>query len=378
MSRQKSTPSPRFRFTGAALLFLGLVFLVPALRDGNPQLYLLAAAVPCAVLLCVTLFARMFSLDRMLLSLSLFLCSAGIASLALSDPDSAFKQALCCGAGVAALLVGGVLIRSLAASSLASVSAAFLGFLLLAAKLLSPSLSLPLAEAAAALLLIAFCAAFSRTGPVSALLLGTAVLAVLLVRRDAVDAAVWGLTVLMLLFAADGRPLIVLSALAAELALFLGAFFLFPDLLSGGGALSLDALIAAGAVGADVLPEGLAASAPSLLPRLAGHYGLVFTGLVVLLYLPLTLRGTSVASVCRTRFHAMLAMGASLLIALRTLAAVLSCFGILDLPVLSVPLLTESLPDLCAGMFLVGLLCGVAGRNEADLAEDAHLAMLAD
>ena len=30
-----------------------------------------------------------------------------------------------------------------------------------------------------------------------------------------------------------------------------------------------------------------------------------------------------------------------------------------------------------AQLFLTGLLCGLSGRNDADLAEDAHLAMLA-
>ena len=34
-------------------------------------------------------------------------------------------------------------------------------------------------------------------------------------------------------------------------------------------------------------------------------------------------------------------------------------------------------PDLCARLFLTGLLCGISGRCDADLAEDAHLAMLA-
>ena len=93
--------------------------------------------------------------------------------------------------------------------------------------------------------------------------------------------------------------------------------------------------------------------------------------------LPLTLRGASVAVSARTRFHAVLAMGISLMLALRTLASMLSVFGLLPAAMPALPLLTASLPSLCAQMFLIGLLCGISGRNDADLAEDAHLAMLA-
>ena len=115
----------------------------------------------------------------------------------------------------------------------------------------------------------------------------------------------------------------------------------------------------------------------SLFPRLLGHYGLVFAGLTVLMYLPLILRGTTVASCARTRFHAILAMGICLLLSLYTLASVLSFFGFLPFGELEMPLLTTSLPSLCAHLFLAGILCGISGRNDSDLAEDAHLAMLA-
>ena len=70
-------------------------------------------------------------------------------------------------------------------------------------------------------------------------------------------------------------------------------------------------------------------------------------------------------------------MGITLLLALRALAGILAFFGFLPLTGPDIPLLTSSLPDLCAQMFLVGLLSGISGRNDADLAEDAHLAMLA-
>ena len=59
------------------------------------------------------------------------------------------------------------------------------------------------------------------------------------------------------------------------------------------------------------------------------------------------------------------------------LASVLSFFGFLPFGELEMPLMTTSLPSLCAHLFLAGILCGISGRNDSDLAEDAHLAMLA-
>lgn len=377
MSRQKS--SDRFRFSAASVLLAGLILLVPALRGGGfSSLYLLAAAVPCVMLLSETVFARMFSLDRMIMALVLWLLAAGIAALAPADPEAAMTQSMACGTALVALLIGGVLIRSLSPSWLTASCTAFLGLLLMAARLLPDAHSLPLTLPAHALLLIAFASLFARQGPVSALLLGAAALSFTLLIADVEASVIWGIVILLLLFSADGRLVVVLPALALVLVLFFGAYLLYSGSGLSGESAPLDELISAGWVGTDALPEAVAGlETDSLFPFLAGHYGLLFAGLTVLLFLPLSLRGSSVAVSARTRFHAVLAMGITLWLALYALAAILSFFGFLPFSGLSLPFLTRSLPDLCAQLFLAGLLCGISGRIDADLAEDAHLAMLA-
>lgn len=376
MNSRKS--SGRFRFVAASVLLSALVFLVPALQGGNPSLYLLAVLVPCVIFLCETVIARMFSLDRMIMALVLWLCAAGIAALAQSDPDAALAQSLRCGAALIALLIGGIMIRTLTPSLLTSSCTAFLGLLLLAGKLLSPSLGLPLTEAAMALLLLAFASLSARQSTVFALLLGLAALSLLLIEGNLADAVFWALIILLLAFAADGRLVLVIPSMAVVSLLFCITFRLFPVPDLSRNLSSLEALASAGAVGAETLPEGFTSlDSGSLFLILAGHYGLVFAGLTALLYLPFTLRGTALASAARSRFHAVLAMGTSLMLALRALAAILSAFGFIPLSGLRLPFLTDSLPDLCAQLFLAGMLCGISGRNDADLAEDAHLAMLA-
>ena len=379
MNRQKS--SPRFRFAGAALLLVLLMFLVPALREGDRRLYLLAALVPGCLLLCMTLLARVFSLDRFLLSLTLVLCGIGIAALALTDPDAVVAQSLRCAVGLGVLVLGSILARSLNGSLLTALISGFLGVLLLAAKLLASSLTLPLSGIGLALLLVSFAALLSSGRTLGALIPGIAGTALLVTGYGIVPALIWSLTFLMLLWAADGSLVTLLAGglLAGTLLLVVHWFGAssVPVPAAEQAAPALPGLVSAGWIGADQLPEGMTAGSVSLFSLLSAHYGLPFAGLTVLLFLPLFQRGAFIAGISRSRFHAVLAMGCSLLPALQVLAALLSVFGFLSLPECSFPLLTLSLPELCAGMLLPGMLCGISGRNAAELEDDAHLAMLA-
>ena len=380
MSRQKS--SPRFRFVGAAVLLVLLALLIPALREGDRRLYLLAAVVTGAMLLSMIIPARLFSLDRLLLSLALYLGAVGIISLAPSDPDAALMQLLRCSVGTVALFIGAIILRILTSSMLTAGISSFLGFLLLAGSLLVRDAALPFTEAALILLMIAFASLVSCHKGAASLfpcLIGTALL---LLQGMAVEALVLALTGLLLFWSADGRIIVTLAALAVFSALFIGAkqfgYLPVPEPAEEHSA-SVAALTAAELFGTEeaaAFPDP-ALSGASLLYALAGNYGLVVAGLTLLLYLPLVLRGASVAGSARTRFHAVLAMGCTLIFALRIPTGLLSAFGILPLPVKALPLLTDSLPDLAAQMLSLGLICGISSVNEADLAEDAHLAMLA-
>ena len=378
MNRQKS--SPRFRFVGAAALLVLLALLVPALRDGDQRLYFLAAGVTASMLLCMIIPARLFSLDRMILSLALYLGAVGIFSIAPADPDAALMQWLRCSVGAVALIIGAMLIRVLTVSMLTAGITSFLGLLLLAGGLLTRDAALPFTEAAVVLLMIAFASLLSAHGGIAALIPGLAGTALLLLQGQTVEAIVLALAVLLLLWSSDGRIVVVLAALAVFAALFFAARQLgYLPAFSPGEAhtASLSTLVTAGLFGTEGTVADASLPASSLLYGLAGRYGLVFTGLTLLLYLPLVLRGASVAGSARSRFHAVLAMGCTLLLAFRIPAGLLSAFGVLPLPISPLPLLTDSLPDLCAQMLALGLLCGISSVNEADLAEDAHLAMLA-
>ena len=372
MNRQKS--SPRFRFAGAALLLILLALVLPAVREGDSRLWMLAIVVPSALVLAVTLLARMFSLDRMVLTLSLSLCALGIAALAFSDPGGASAQALRCSAGLAVLTVGAVLVRSMRSCVLTSAVSAFLGLLLLAAGLFAPASGIPLTEAALALMLIAFSSLLTSQNPFAALLLGTAGTALLLARQEVIPALAWSLTFLLLLWAADGSLLFLLSGTALAALMVLGAVTVLKIPLTPAAepVAAESPLLASWTVGLPASDDSV-----PLFSRLTEVYGPIFSGFSAMLFLPLVLRGTSIAGSARIRFHAVLAMGCALLTVLYTLPALLTGFGVLHFRAAPLPLFASSLPELCSWMFLQGLICGISGQNDADLAEDVHLAMLA-
>lgn len=378
MNRQKS--SSRFRFVGAAALLVLLALLVPALRDGDQRLYFLAAGVTAAMLLCMIIPARLFSLDRMILSLALYMGAVGIFSIAPADPNAALMQWLRCSVGAVTLIIGAMLIRVLTVSMLTSGITSFLGLLLLAGGLLTRDVTLPFTEAGVILLMIAFSSLLSAHGGIAAMIPGLAGSALLLLQGQTVEAIVLALAIFLLLWSSDGRIIVALAALVVFAAVFFAAGqlgYLPPFSPGETHTASLSTLVSAGLFGTEGTAADASLPASSLLYGLAGRYGLVFTGLTLLLYLPLVLRGASVAGSARSRFHAVLAMGCTLLFAFRIPAGLLSAFGVLPLPISPLPLLTDSLPDLCAQMLTLGLLCGISSVNEADLAEDAHLAMLA-
>lgn len=381
MSRGKS--SPRFRFVGASALLVLLALLVPALKEGDQRLYLLAAGVAGAMLLCMIIPARLFSLDRLILSVALYLGAVGIMSLAPADPDAALIQLLRCSAGVVALIIGAMIIRIIITPSMLTAGiSSFLGLLLLASGLLVRDIPFSLTEAALVLLMISFASLLACHGGTAALFPSVIGTVLLLLQGITVEAGILALTVLLLLWSADGKIVLVLAVLAVFVGLFFGAAqlgYLPAPGFTETHDQSLSVLVSPGLFaidGAAALSDS-ALPASSLLYALSENYGLVFTGLTLLLYLPLMLRGTSVASLARTRFHAVLALGCTLIFSLRVPAGLLPAFSVLPLPVNTLPLLTDSLPDLAAQMLTLGLLCGISAVNDADLAEDAHLAMLA-
>ena len=367
----------RARVCAVLLVFFAAVFLLPAARTGDTRLYTLAAAVPCVILLLLLLPSGLIALDRPLLAASLPLCAFGIMAPAAVFPDEAVAQGLRCLPALMFLLGGCVLVRSFRPSLPSAAVSAACALGVLSAPLLFPSSFLSLAESAGVLLLIAVASFLSLRLRLPALFLSLTGLALMLIRQETGVAAVWGAACVLIFWAASDSMLWFLLSLVLCGGLFAGSFIFSPV----AAAAAPDSLLQSLSSMPLILPEfpGETASAPadSLFILLGRHFGLVFLLCALLLLCMLLVRAASLALHTRKSFHASLSLGALLLIGLKGLFFMLSLAGLLPFSQGSFPFITSSLPELCTEFFLLGILSGVSARNEADLAEDARLSMLA-
>lgn len=374
----KKRSSFRFRVSALILVFFSFCFLLPASRNGNEKLYLLAAAVPGVMLFILLLPAGFFRLDRPSVSAALSLCGFGLLAVVQISPDAAVSQGFRCIAAVFFLAAGTVLVRSFRPSVPGAALPAVCGLGMLSCSLWFPALSFSLAEGGLALLLFGMAAFLSLRLRLPALFAALGGTALLFLNHDPCTAFVWGLSCVLVFWAAAGSPVwsgILLGGMGGMFGLFLG---FSPLSAEPSDPTALSRIASMPLIMPESLPESSGElSGDSLFLLLGEQYGLVFLLCAVLLLILLLIRGASVAQHTRKPFHASLALGIILLFGLRALVCLASAAGLVPFAPGCFPFMTSSLPDLFAQFFLLGLLSGVSARNEADLDEDARLAMLA-
>ena len=82
------------RLSGVVMLFYASAFLLLALRDNAWQGYALAVGVPAMIWLGTNLLPHFFPADRLLLTLTNFLCALGILVLYRTQPELAYAQVI--------------------------------------------------------------------------------------------------------------------------------------------------------------------------------------------------------------------------------------------------------------------------------------------
>ena len=372
--------SGRFRLAAMLLIFFACAFLLLASRTGDGRLYLLAAAVPAVMLILLLFPGGTLFLDRPSLSAALILCGFSILAPAAVLPDEALSQGMRCIAALFFLVAGIVLVRAFRPSFPASLLVAFIALGMLSVPLWLPSLSFSLAEGGTALLLFAVAAFLSLHLCLPALVSSLAGLVLLLLQHDPAAASAWCVASVLVFWAVSGSALWSGISLVASGGMFAACLLFAPHLIPFSAFSSesplLPRLAAMQIIPPDTFPESAEAS-DSLFFLLGDHYGLLFLLFALLLFVLFLLRGTSLALHTRKSFHAAVALGVVLLFGLRALLFLASVMNWLPAYTVDFPMMTASFSSLGAQFFLIGLLSGISARNEADLEEDARLAMLA-
>ena len=103
MARNKKDPGRRL--SSAVMLFYFCAFLLIACKDFAWQGFALALAVPAMIWVGTNFLPKLFPSDRLLLSLTNFLCALGVLVLYSTEPDYAYHQAMYYGVGILAMIV---------------------------------------------------------------------------------------------------------------------------------------------------------------------------------------------------------------------------------------------------------------------------------
>ncbi len=408
MSKKKRTPGRRL--AAAVMLFYFLAFLLLASRKNDTLGYLLSAAVPVMIFIGTYVLPHLFPTDRLLMSLTNFLCALGVLLLYDTNPAYAQQQAVSYGVGLAAMIFCIYLVRILriwrrAVWILIPASLALLALPLLLGREINGAknwiflgpVSFQPSEAVKISLVLVLASFLSRRRMLPWLLFAAGCLGMLMLQRDLGTALLYFGTCLLLYWAATGNAFFSLLGLGGGCAAAWFGYQQFAhvrrrvavwmnpwadpenagyQLLQGFNAISSGGLWGVG------LGLGSPASIPVyesdfIFAVLCEQFGVIFGACVLLMYAALILRGASIAGAARRSFHGLLAMGATVMLGLQTFVIIGGVLNLIPLTGVTLPFISYGGSSLISSMCLVGLIQGVESLNEDDLNEDAHLAMLA-
>ncbi len=402
--------------TGLSMGFVFCGFLLLMLQKPTPTTAIMMIAVPLGLMAVNSVLPRLFPMDRPLLGLINFLCALGILVQYRYSVNRGITQCFNYCAGLVAMIVCALAVRSIKNWKLlmlpmfgASCALLALPFILRGANaglgatawVSIGSFGMQPSEIVKILYLFILAHLLSRRRVFWALCATGVMLAFLVAQRDLGTAAIYGGTALVMLYAATGSLLLIGGILGAGVGavsvlymLFRNSFFLTVqnrinnwldpfatyDQL-GGGYQIVQALIAManggwwgtglGLGNANVIPEF---STDFIFSAVMNEFGLVFSVLILGIFALIVLRSADIALRSASAFHALLALGCAGLLAVQTFIIIGGITKFIPMTGVTVPFLSYGGTSLVSCMAVMGVVQGVANRNERMLREDRRLA----
>ena len=406
LKRARLEPGRAMLLAVMAFFFLG--FFLLAMKDGKWESFALSLIVPAIIFVGTAGISRLFPSDRLLLSLTNFLCALGVLVLYRLSPQRGLAQALNYGVGVGCMILCTFLVRYIAhwkwltglmmLGSMGLLSLPLLignetngakNWISIAGYSMQPSEIVKLA------LLLCVAYLLSQRKTVWTVLFSGACLMLLMLQKDLGTALLYFCVVFVMLYAATGSlPLVIAGVIGGAGAAWAGytlfahvkrrvAIWLNPWAdMSGAGYQIVQSLIAI--VNGSFWGVGLGLGNASVIPEyyndfifsvILHEFGMVFGLIVLCMYLFIIIRGVMIAQRSRTVFHSLLAIGCSALIALQTFVIIGGNIKLIPLTGVTLPFISYGGTSMVASLCVIGLLQGVASRNAAGVTADRELAM---
>ena len=395
--------------SSAVMLFYFSAFLLLWLKDFAWQAAALAVAVPVMIWLGVNFLPRLFPADKLLLSLTNFLCALGVLVLYATNPTYAYQQAVYYGVGLVAMVVCIYLVRiikhwRIPVYLLMPISLALLALPLIIGRETNGaknwfyvgSLSVQPSEIVKLSLLLIISHFMSRRKFLPWLIFAVGCLGLLMLQKDLGTALMYYGVTLMLYYASSSNLLLTGIGLAGGAGAAVLGYKMFAHVkrrvaiwqnpwsdYDNAGYQLVQGLMAIASGG--LFGVGLGLGSPRTIPVyhtdfifavICEQFGVIFGLCVLLMYVAIIWRGATTAMAARTSFHGLLAMGATLMIGLQTFVIIGGVIKLIPLTGVTMPFVSYGGTSLVSSMCLIGLLQGVASLNEDDLDEDTRLAML--
>lgn len=407
--RQRRRPD-RMLVSAIMLFFFTAFLLVSFSGELEWEGFALAVIVPVLIRLSTMWVPRLFPADKLLLAIANFLCALGVLILYTTDRGAGtsrgIQQAIYYGAGIIAMLAcifvvryvrrWGFLIKviMLGAAALLALPLAIgteqngaTNWINIGGTSVQPSELVKLAL----LLILSWYMSRRRFLPWFAFAVFS--LLVLMLQQDLGTALIYYATTLFLFYASTGNlPLTGLGLVGAGGAAALG-YAMFAHVkkrvaiwhnpwiyyeTSGYQIVQMLMAIASGGL----FGVGLGLGAPRVIPVyftdcifavICEQFGVIFGALVLGMYVILILRGVSIASAARSSFHALLTMGATVMLGIQTFIIIGGVLKLIPLTGVTMPFVSYGGTSLVSCMGLIGLIQGVASVNQDDLAYDYEI-----
>ena len=407
MARNKKDPGRRL--SSAVMLFYFCAFLLIACKDFAWQGFALALAVPAMIWVGTNFLPKLFPSDRLLLSLTNFLCALGVLVLYSTEPDYAYHQAMYYGVGILAMIVCVWIVRLVRSWRIPVLLLIPLSLALLALPLVIgretngaknwfyvAGISVQPSEIVKLSLLIIVSYYMSRHRMLPWLFFAVSCLGVLMLQKDLGTALMYYGTTLMLFYASSGNLFLTGLGLAGGAGAAVMGYKMFAHVkkrvaiwlnpwsdYENSGFQIVQSLMAIASGG--LFGVGLGLGSPKTIPVyytdfifavICEQFGLIFGLCVLLMYVAIIWRGATTAMAVRTSFHALLAMGCTIMLGLQTFVIIGGVIKMIPLTGVTMPFVSYGGTSLVSSLCLVGLLQGVASLNDDDLKEDTRLAML--
>lgn len=406
---KRERKAPGRRLAAVVMLFYFLAFLLLAIRNQSALGFVLSIVVPAMIFIGTNFLPHLFPADRLLLSLTNFLCAMGILLLYSTNQDYARQQAVFYGVGLVCMISCIYLVRLLHSwqkwiriliplSLVMMVLPLIFGHEINGARnwITFGSVSFQPSEIVKLALVLVLAWFISRRQFLPCLLFTAFCLGLLMLQMDLGTALLYYGTALLTYWAASGSILFSMLGVAGGVGASLIGYHQFAhvrrrvaiwlnpwaDYENAGYQLvkGLEAIANGGLWGV-----GLGLGSPTKIPVyesdfifavLYEQFGQVFGICVILMYVALIWRCTTIARSARRSFYGLLAMASTIMLGLQTFVIIGGILKVIPLTGVTLPFISYGGTSLVSSMCLVGLIQGVESINEDDLKEDLRLSMM--